>query len=46
MAELNLPYPAFIDHAVPGNRLCGVCPPDLTDNFRRYCEQVERSPQG
>jgi len=46
MAELNLPYPAFIDHAVPGNRQCGVCPPDLTDNFRRYCEQVEHSPEG
>jgi sulfur dioxygenase len=26
MAGLNLPYPKFIDHAVPGNRQCGVCP--------------------
>lgn len=46
MAGLNLPYPKFIDHAVPGNRQCGVCPPNLTDSFRSYCEQVERSPQG
>lgn len=46
MAQLNLPYPKFIDHAVPGNRQCGVCPPDLTDNLRGYCEQVEHSPQG
>lgn len=46
MASLNLPYPNFIDHAVPGNRECGVCPPDPTGNFRRYCEQIELSPQG
>lgn len=46
MAGLNLPYPKFIDHAVPGNRQCGVCPPDLTDNLRQYCEQIEHSPQG
>ena len=46
MAGLNLPYPKFIDHAVPGNLQCGVCPPDLTDNLRRYCEQIEHSPQG
>ncbi|MEZ2746216.1 MBL fold metallo-hydrolase [Halopseudomonas bauzanensis] len=46
MANLDLPHPTFIDHAVPGNRECGVCPPDLTDNLRRYCEQIEQSPQG
>ena len=46
MSELNLPYPKFIDHAVPGNRQCGVCPPDLDDELQRYCEQMERSPQG
>ena len=32
MANLNLPYPKFIDYAVPGNRLCGVCP-----DTRRRC---------
>ncbi|HUW80941.1 MAG TPA: MBL fold metallo-hydrolase, partial [Acidocella sp.] len=29
MANLNLPYPKFIDYAVPGNKRCGVCPRDL-----------------
>ncbi len=46
MAGLDLPYPRFIDHAVPGNRQCGVCPPDLSAQLRQYCEQVEQSPQG
>lgn len=46
MAELDLPYPKFIDHAVPGNRQCGVCPSDLSESYRKYCEQVEHSPQG
>ena len=31
MAGLNLPYPKFIDWAVPGNRQCGVCPDDVPD---------------
>lgn len=46
MANLNLPYPTFIDHAVPGNRGCGVCPADLPDNLVRYCQQMSASPQG
>jgi glyoxylase-like metal-dependent hydrolase (beta-lactamase superfamily II) len=46
MANLNLPYPKFIDYAVPGNRQCGVCPPDLPDNLERYCRQMNDSPQG
>ena len=46
MANLNLPYPTFIDHAVPGNRGCGVCPSDLPDNLVRYCQQMSTSPQG
>lgn len=46
MAGLDLPYPRFIDHAVPGNRQCGVCPPNLSEQLRQYCEQVEDSPQG
>ena len=36
MANLNLPYPKFIDYAVPGNKQCGVCPADLTDNLEKY----------
>lgn len=46
MANLNLPYPTFIDYAVPGNRQCGVCPPDLPGNLARYCRQMGDSPQG
>lgn len=46
MANLNLPYPKFIDHAVPGNKQCGVCPPDLPNNLARYCQQMTESPQG
>jgi glyoxylase-like metal-dependent hydrolase (beta-lactamase superfamily II) len=46
MANLNLPYPTFIDHAVPGNRQCGVCPCDLPDRLAAYCRQMSASPQG
>lgn len=46
MADLNLPYPKFIDYAVPGNRGCGVCPPDLPEHLQHYCEQMSHSPQG
>lgn len=46
MANLRLPYPTFIDHAVPGNRQCGVCPADLPDKLARYCQQMSASPQG
>ncbi len=46
MAGLDLPYPKFIDYAVPGNRLCGVCPEDLPEQMRQYCERMENSPQG
>ena len=46
MANLNLPYPTFIDYAVPGNRQCGVCPADLPDKLADYCRQMTDSPQG
>ena len=46
MANLNLPYPKFIDYAVPGNQQCGVCPDDLPDNLANYCRQMTPSPQG
>lgn len=46
MARLNLPHPKFMDYAVPGNRKCGVCPPDLPDHLERYCRQMSDSPQG
>jgi sulfur dioxygenase len=46
MARLDLPYPKFIDFAVPGNRLCGVCPPDVPEHLASYCRQMTNSPQG
>lgn len=46
MAGLNLPYPKFIDYAVPGNQRCGVCPADLPENLSNYCPQMTESPQG
>lgn len=46
MAGLGLPYPTFIDHAVPGNRQCGVCPLDLPANLAHYCIEMSHSPQG
>ena len=46
MAGLDLPYPKFIDYAVPGNRLCGVCPENLPEQMREYCEHMTESPQG
>jgi glyoxylase-like metal-dependent hydrolase (beta-lactamase superfamily II) len=46
MANLNLPYPKFIDHAVPGNRQCGVCPTHLPEQLEAYCQAMQASPQG
>lgn len=46
MGSLNLPYPKFIDHAVPGNRSCGECPTDLPQELQKYCGQMAESPQG
>ena len=46
MASLNLPYPKFIDYAVPGNRSCGTCPADLPQELQKYCGRMAESPQG
>ena len=46
MANLNLPYPKFIDYAVPGNKLCGVCPDHLPENLEKYCGHMTESVQG
>ena len=46
MGRLKLPYPKFIDHAVPGNRQCGVCPNDLPQQMKAYCGRMTESPQG
>ncbi|MES3024929.1 MAG: MBL fold metallo-hydrolase [Pseudomonadota bacterium] len=39
MANLDLPYPKFIDYAVPGNMQCGVVPPDVPAELEKYCRQ-------
>lgn len=46
MATLNLPYPKFIDYAVPGNQQCGVCPDTLPASLEQYCGKMTQSPQG
>lgn len=46
MQNLSLPYPKFIDHAVPGNRQCGKCPDDLPESLQKYCREMQESPQG
>jgi sulfur dioxygenase len=46
MAELRLPYPTFIDYAVPGNRQCGMCPADLPEHLQEYCAKMSKSRQG
>ena len=46
MSKLELPYPAFIDYAVPGNRACGVCPQDVPEHLEKYCKQMTQTPQG
>lgn len=46
MAGLDLPYPLFMDYAVPGNRQCGVCPDNLPEALRQYCTPRGSSRQG
>lgn len=46
MANLKLAYPKFIDYALPGNRQCGVCPPDVPEKMHEYCQQIGESVQG
>ncbi|PTR17309.1 MULTISPECIES: MBL fold metallo-hydrolase [unclassified Nitrosospira] len=46
MANLKLEPPKFIDYAMQGNCLCGVCPDDLPDNLQNYCRRMTQSPQG
>lgn len=46
MAGLKLPYPKFIDWAVPGNKQCGVCPDDVPTQMQAYCGRMTESAQG
>lgn len=38
MNGLQLPYPRKMQYAVPGNRMCGECPPGVPDEMRSPCE--------
>ncbi len=46
MDELQLPYPRFIDHALPANREGGVCPIGLPAELQAYCRPMSDSAQG
>ncbi len=46
MANLNMPYPKFIDYAVPSNRQCGTCPDNVPDNLKQNCVHMAESQQG
>jgi sulfur dioxygenase len=46
MASLDLPYPKFIDYAVPGNRQCGTCPEHLPEKLQGHCQEMGESLQG
>lgn len=46
MNGLKLDYPKFIDYAVPGNRGCGTCPPEVPAHLQQYCVQLGESRQG
>jgi glyoxylase-like metal-dependent hydrolase (beta-lactamase superfamily II) len=42
MNGLDLPYPRKIDFAVPGNELCGECPPNVPEEYRGPCALHEQ----
>ncbi|MGE0081583.1 MAG: MBL fold metallo-hydrolase [Thiohalomonadaceae bacterium] len=42
MNALDLPYPRKMDFAVPGNRECGKCPPNVPEQYRAPCDMHEQ----
>lgn len=42
MDGLDLPYPRKIDFAVPGNEMCGQCPPNVPEEYRGPCKLHEQ----
>lgn len=42
MDGMDLPYPRKIDFAVPGNQLCGECPPDVPAEYSAPCQRHEQ----
>lgn len=41
MNGLDLPYPRKMDFAVPGNRACGKCPPNVPEEFKASCDFID-----
>lgn len=41
MEELKLPYPLKMDYAVPGNQMCGICPPNVPEELKSNCPVAE-----
>lgn len=42
MHDMDLPYPRKIDFAVPGNEECGICPPNVPEEFRKPCRKHDQ----
>lgn len=42
MENMDLPYPRKIEFAVPGNALCGECPPNVPEEYREPCRAHEQ----
>lgn len=42
MNGLDLPYPRKIDFAVPGNEMCGRCPANVPEEYRKPCDIHEQ----
>lgn len=42
MNGMDLPYPRKIDFAVPGNQLCGVCPDNVPEQYRKPCDKNDQ----
>jgi glyoxylase-like metal-dependent hydrolase (beta-lactamase superfamily II) len=41
MNDLDLSYPKKMEFAVPGNRLCGQCPPNVPEAFKGPCDFMD-----
>jgi len=46
MGGMDLPYPKFIDFALPGNRACGMCPDETPEHIQEYCDRISLTRQG
>ena len=44
--QINDLWELVSNSGVPGNRQCGVCPTELPEEMKAYCERMTESPQG